>query len=426
MSKHRFDTLQLHAGQTPDSQTKARAVPVYQTTAYMFDSSAQAADLFALKAPGFMYSRFQNPTVEVFEKRMAALEGGVGALAVASGSAAVTMAVLNMMGAGSHILATSKLYGGTHNLFANTLPHYGITCTFADPDDPEAFCRGITPATRAVFLETIGNPGANLCDVDAIAKLAHAAGIPVIIDNTFGTPYLYRPAEHGADIIVHSATKYIGGHGTTLAGVIVDAGSFDWKASGLFPMIVNPDPGYHDMSYADSFGASAFIVKAQVQLQRDIGASLPALSAFLLLQGLETLSLRLDRHVRNARAVAAFLEKHPGAAWVSYPELASSPYKRLADRDFPLGVGGIFSFGIKGGIEAGRRFIDALQLFSHVANVADAKSLVIHPASTTHAQLSEADMRAGGIAPEMIRLSIGLEDINDLLEDLERGLKAAR
>ncbi len=425
MNEH-FETLQLHAGQAPDTATRSRAVPIYQTTSFTFESAEQAANLFALNEDGYIYSRFHNPTNDVLEQRIAALEGGVGCLAVASGSAATVMAVLNMMGAGSHIVATSRIYGGTHNLFANTLPQYGITTSFVDTDEPENIRKAMRKETRAVFLETVGNPSANLCDVDAIARIAHEYKVPVIVDSTFATPYLYRPFEHGADIVVHSATKYIGGHGTTIAGLIVDSGNFDWAASGKFESLVKPDPGYHGMSYTEKMGRAAYIGKCRVQLQRDLGATLAPLSAFLLLMGVETLSLRMERHVENGRAVARYLAGHHGVDYVNHPELEGNAYNALAKRDFPRGIGGIFTFGVKGGIEAGRRFIGGLTMFSHLANVADAKSLVIHPASTTHSQLSPEDMAAAGILPNMIRLSIGLEHIDDIIADLERGLAAAK
>lgn len=425
-SNYRFDTLQLHAGQAPDPTTGSRAVPIYQTSSYVFKDSDHAANLFALKEFGNIYTRIQNPTTDVLEQRIAALEGGVGALAVASGSAAITYAILNIAQAGDEIVSASTLYGGTYNLFNITLPKLGIKTTFVDPNEPQNFQAAITKDTKALYIETIGNPGINLVDIEAIAKVAHDNGIPLIADNTFGTPYLIRPIDHGADIVVHSATKFIGGHGTSIGGLIVDSGRFDWKASGKFPGFTTPDPSYNGLVYADALGPLAFIIKARVQLLRDTGAAISPFNAFLLIQGLETLSLRVRQHVANARQVVQFLKGHPLVDWVSYPELEDSPYHPLAQRYFKRGVGSIFTFGIKGGAVAGVKFIDNVQLFSHLANVADAKSLVIHPASTTHAQLDEASQIKAGVRPEMIRLSIGLEDIEDILGDLEFALRASQ
>lgn len=424
MSERRlnFDTLQVHAGQKADPTTGSRAVPIYQTTSYVFENVEHAANLFALKEPGNIYTRIMNPTTDVFEQRMAALEGGVGALAVASGSAAVTYAILNIAGTGDEIVAASTLYGGTYNLFNSTLPKYGIHTTLVNSDEPENFRKAINSRTKALYIETIGNPGINLTDMEAIAKIAHENGLPLIVDNTFGTPYLIKPIEFGADIVVHSATKFIGGHGTSIGGVIVDSGSFDWAGSGRFPGLTEPDPGYHDVIYTETFGAAAFIVKARVQLLRDTGACISPFNAFLLLQGLETLSLRVERHVANAKRIAEFLSNHPLVTWVNYPSLESSKYYALAQKYLPKGAGAIFTFGIKGGVEAGKKFIDSLEIFSLLANVADAKSLVIHPASTTHAQLSEADQKAAGVLPDMIRLSIGIEDVEDLIWDLDQAL----
>lgn len=421
----RFDTLQVHAGQNPDPVTGSRAVPIYQTTSYVFQDSDHAARLFNLEEGGNIYTRIMNPTTDVFEQRIAALEGGVGALAVASGSAAITYAILNIAGSGDEIVSASTLYGGTYNLFSATLPRLGINTVFVNPDDPENFRTAITEKTKAVYLETIGNPGINLVDIEKVAEIAHEFRIPLIIDNTFGTPYLIKPIEFGADIVVHSATKYIGGHGTTIAGVIVDSGNFNWTDSGKFPHLTEPDPTYHGVKYVDTFGPLAYIVKARVQLLRDTGAAISPFNAFLLLQGLETLSLRVKRHVENAQAIAEYLENHPLVSWVNYPGLTGNPYHNLSQKYLPRGAGAIFTFGIKGGLEAGRRFIDSLEIFSLLANVADAKSLVIHPASTTHAQLNEKEQRSAGVSPEMIRLSIGLEDINDLLEDLDQALRKA-
>lgn len=421
--KFSFDTLQVHAGQKADPTTGSRAVPIYQTTSYVFESVEHAANLFALKEPGNIYTRIMNPTTDVLEQRLAALEGGAGALAVASGSAAITYSILNIAGTGDEIVAASTLYGGTYNLFNSTLPRYGINTTFVNPDEPENFRKAINSRTKALYIETIGNPGINLTDIEAIARIAHENGLPLIVDNTFGTPYLIRPIEFGADIVVHSATKFIGGHGTSIGGIIVDSGRFDWAGSGRFPGLTQPDPSYHDVSYTETFGAAAFIVKARVQLLRDTGACISPFNAFLLLQGLETLSLRVERHVSNAKQIAGFLSGHPLVSWVNYPSLEDNRYHALAQKYLPRGAGSIFTFGIKGGVEAGKRFIDSLEIFSLLANVADAKSLVIHPASTTHAQLSEADQRAAGVSPDMIRLSIGIEDAEDLIWDLDQALR---
>ncbi|ANX02664.1 O-acetylhomoserine aminocarboxypropyltransferase [Thermoclostridium stercorarium subsp. leptospartum DSM 9219] len=423
--KYRFDTLQVHAGQIPDPTTGARAVPIYQTTSYVFNDTEHAANLFALKEAGNIYTRIMNPTVDVFEKRMAALEGGVGALAVSSGSAAITYAVLNIAECGDNIVAASTLYGGTYNLFSVTLPKFGIKTIFVNPDDPENFRKAINEHTKAIFIETIGNPGINLIDIEKVAEIAHENKIPLIVDNTFGTPYLIRPFEYGADIVVHSATKYIGGHGTSIGGVIVDSGKFDWTASGKFPGLTEPDPSYHGLKYTEVFGNAAYIVKVRVQLLRDTGACMSPFNAFLLLQGLETLSLRVEKHLSNTKRVVEFLSQHPKVGWVNYPSLPGNKYYNLAQKYFPKGAGSIFTFGIKGGKEAGIRFIENLKLFSLLANVADAKSLVIHPASTTHAQLSEEEQLAAGVTPDMIRLSIGIEDPEDLIEDLAQALDKA-
>jgi O-acetylhomoserine (thiol)-lyase len=423
--KLKFDTLQVHAGQTADPATGSRAVPIYQTTSYVFRDAEHAANLFALKEPGNIYTRIMNPTTDVFEQRVAALEGGVGALAVASGSAAITCAILNIMGAGDEIVAASTLYGGTYTLFANTLPKLGIQTDFVNPDDPEHFRRAITARTKAVYIETIGNPGINLIDIEAVAEIAHQNGIPLIIDNTFGTPYLIRPIEFGADIVVHSATKFIGGHGSSIGGIIVDSGKFDWEADGKFPGLTEPDPGYHGIRYVETFGPTAYITKARVQLLRDTGAAVSPFNSFLFLQGLETLSLRVAKHVANTERIVAFLNNHPLVAWVNYPGLPENKYYPLAQKYLPKGAGSIFTFGIKGGVEAGKRFINSLELFSLLANVADAKSLVIHPASTTHQQLSEADQKAAGVTPDMIRLSVGIEDADDLIYDLDQALNKA-
>jgi len=416
-----FDTLALHAGQKPDSETGARAVPIYQTAAYCFKSSDHAARLFALEEPGNIYTRINNPTQQVLEERIAALEGGSGALALASGAAAITLGILNIVGQGDEIVSSSTIYGGTYNLFAHTLTRFGIKTHFVSSDDPEDFRRAITPRTRLLFVETIGNPNGNIMDIEAIAKVAHGAGIPLMIDNTFATPYLCRPFEHGADIVVHSATKFIGGHGTSIGGLLVDSGKFNWD-NGKFPELVEPDPSYHGVSYWKTFGPSAYIVKARTQLLRDMGPAISPFNAFLLLQGLETLSLRMDRHCSNAQKIAEFLESHPAVEWVRYPGLPSDPYHNLAKKYLPKGAGAIFTFGLKGGKAAGRKFIDSVQIFSHLANVGDAKSLVIHPASTTHQQLTEEQQRAAGISPELIRISVGIEDVKDLIDDLEQAI----
>ena len=415
----KFETLQVHAGQTLDP-TGARAVPIYQTTSYVFESADQAANRFALTDAGNIYTRLTNPTTAVVDERVAKLEGGTSGITVASGSAAITYAVLNIADSGDHIVAASTLYGGTYNLFSVTLPKLGVTTTFVDPDIVENFEKAITPKTKALFIETIGNPGINLIDVEAVAEVAHRHGLPLIVDNTFGTPYLFRPIEHGADIVVHSATKFLGGHGTTLGGVIVESGKFDWK-NGNFPGFIEPDPHYNGLVFGD-LGEIAFTTKIRAQLLRDTGAAISPLSSFLLLQGIETLSLRVERHVENTRKVVNYLANHPKVSWVNYPNLPGNKYKALADRYFPDGAGSIFTFGIKGGREAGAKFIDSLELFSHLANVADAKSLVIHPATTTHAQLNDEELKAAGVTPDMIRLSIGIENIDDIIADLEQAL----
>lgn len=418
----KFDTLQVHAGQTVDPATNSRAVPIYQTTSYVFNDADHAADLFNLRQPGNIYTRIMNPTNDVFEQRIAALEGGTGALAVASGSAAITYAVLNIAGAGDEIVSASTLYGGTYNLFAHTLADFGIKTVFVNPDDPENFRAAITDKTKALYFETIGNPGINVVDIEAVANVAHENGIPLIVDNTFGTPYLVRPIEFGADVVVHSATKFIGGHGTSIGGVIVDSGKFDWSASGKFPGFTEPDPSYHGLVYSE-LGPVAFITRARVRLLRDTGAALSPFNAFLFIQGLETLSLRVEKHVSNTRIIAEFLNDHPLVTWVNYPGLKDNKYYGLAQKYLPKGAGSIFTFGIKGGLEAGKKFINSLEIFSLLANVADAKSLVIHPASTTHSQLSEKDLLASGTTQDLIRLSIGIEDPEDLIWDLDQALK---
>jgi O-acetylhomoserine (thiol)-lyase len=418
--KLHFETLQVHAGQDVDPSTKARAVPIYQTTSYVFDNADHAADLFNLRQSGNIYSRIMNPTQDVFEKRVATLEGGIGALATSSGLAAILYAILNVANAGDEIVSASTLYGGTYELFNVTLRKLGINVTFVDPDDPENFRKAITPKTKALYGETIGNPRINVLDIEAVANIAHENKIPFIIDNTFGTPYLVRPIEFGADIVIHSATKFIGGHGTAVGGIIVDAGKFDWAASGKFPDFTTPDKSYNGIRYAQDLGAAAFIAKARVQLLRNTGAALAPLHAFLFLQGLESLSLRVERHVENARKVASYLAKHPKVAWVNYPELDGNKYQALSKKYLPKGAGSIFTFGIKGGEEAGKKFINSLQLFSLLANVADAKSLVIHPSSTTHAELNAEEQAAAGVTPDLVRLSIGIENVDDLIADLEQ------
>lgn len=423
MTNYRFNTLALHAGQEADPVTGSRAVPIYQTTSYVFKSTEHAANLFALKEEGNIYTRIMNPTQDVLEKRMAALEGGVGALALSSGQAAIAYSIMNIAKAGDEIVSSSNLYGGTHNLLASTLKRLGIQVKFVDPSDPENYRKAIGPRTRALYGEIIGNPKIDILDVEEVAKIAHDAGVPLIVDNTFATPYLCRPFEFGADIVVHSATKFIGGHGTCIGGIIVDSGKFDWT-NGKFPELTEPDPSYHGIVYTEVFGKAAYIARARTQLLRDMGACMSPFNAFLLLQGLETLHVRMQRHVENAQKAAEFLNNHPKVVWVNYPGLAESPYYPLAQKYLPEGPGAIFTFGIKGGLEAGKRFIESVRLFSHLANVGDAKSLVIHPASTTHQQLSPEEQLAAGVTPDMIRISVGIEDIEDILEDLERGLAA--
>lgn len=421
-----FETLQLHVGQErPDPVTDARAVPIYQTTSYVFRNSAHAAARFGLQDPGNIYGRLTNPTQSVFEERVAALEGGVAALAVASGAAAIAYAFQNITRAGEHIVAAETIYGGTYNLLANTLPTYGVTATFVDPSDVANFERAVRPETRAIFIETLGNPNSNVIDIEAVAAVAHRHGIPMIVDNTFGTPYLIRPIEHGADIVVHSATKFIGGHGTSLGGVIVDSGRFDWAASGKFPQLSEPDPSYHGVRFTEAAGAAAYAVRIRAILLRDTGAALSPFNAFILLQGLETLSLRVERHVQNALKVVEYLSHHPGVVRVNHPALPGHPDHALYERYFPQGGGSIFTFEIRGGQEEAHRFIDSLEIFSLLANVADVKSLVIHPATTTHSQLSPEELAAQGITPATVRLSVGTEHVDDLIADIEQALDAA-
>ena len=423
--KFGFSTLQVHGGQKPDSATGSRAVPIYQTTSYCFESVEHGADLFALKTDGHIYSRISNPTVAVFEERMALLEGGVGAVAFASGMGAINAAILNILQAGDEIVAAPTIYGGTFNLLANMLPKLGIKTHFVNPDDPESFRKAINDKTRLVYAETIGNPGINLIDIEKIADIAHEAKIPFMLDNTFGTPYLIKVFDYGVDIVVHSATKFIGGHGTTLGGVVVDSGNFDWIGSGKFPCLTEPDESYHGLNYAKDCGKSAYATKLLAQYLRDTGACLSAQSAFNLLIGLETLSLRIERHVENTKKITEFLNDHPQVAWVNYPGLKDNKYYELGQKYLPNGAGSIFTFGIKGGLEAGIKFIESLQIFSHLANVADAKSLVIHPASTTHAQLNEEEQKLAGVTPDMIRISVGIEDVDDLIWDLNQALEKA-
>ena len=419
----KFETIAVHGGLQTDPVTKARAVPIYQSNAYLFDSTEHAANLFALKEAGYIYTRIHNPTVTVFEERVAKLEGGIGALAVASGMAAITMAILNVAQAGDDIVSASTLYGGTYNLFANTLPKYGITTHFVDPADPENFRAAITPKTKAIFAETVGNPSLHVLDIEAVANIAHEAGVPLIIDNTFATPYLCRPIEHGADIVVHSATKWLLGNGTTLGGIIVDGGKFDWN-SPKFPAFTTPDPSYHNLIYAD-IGAAAYIVKARVQLLRDLGPAISPFNAFQFNLGLETLHVRMKEHIENTRKIVAYLDSHPAVRWVLYPEHDNHPAKELAKKYMPKGAGAVVVFGIQGGREAGAALINNVKLWSHVANVGDAKSLIIHPASTTHQQLSAEDLKASGVTEDMIRLSVGIENVDDLIEDLEQAIEAA-
>ncbi|HEX5612390.1 MAG TPA: O-acetylhomoserine aminocarboxypropyltransferase/cysteine synthase family protein [Burkholderiales bacterium] len=420
-----FDTRMLHAGQTPDSATGARAVPIYQSTSFVFEDTEHAAHLFALNKFGNIYSRISNPTTAAFEERVASLEGGVGALATASGQAAQLVAIATLLQAGDEMVSSNTLYGGTYNQFALTFKRFGIHVRFVDAADPRNFERAITPKTKLLYGETIGNPKADIFPIAEAAQIAKAHKIPLMIDNTFATPYLCRPLEHGADIVVHSATKFIGGHGTSIGGVIVDGGTFPWN-NGTFPEMVEPSPGYHGMRYWETFGNFTFILKARVEMMRDLGACMSPFNAFLFLQGLETLSMRMERHAANGRGVAEWLAKHPLVPWVNYAGLKSSPFYERAQKYLPKGPGSIFTFGIKGGRQAGRRFIEAVKLHSHLANVGDAKSLVIHPASTTHQQLTDEEQIAAGIGPDMIRISVGLENLEDLTWDLGQALEASQ
>ncbi|MFJ7745224.1 O-acetylhomoserine aminocarboxypropyltransferase/cysteine synthase family protein [Peribacillus sp. NPDC097295] len=419
----RFETLSVHGGLKVD-ETGARAVPIYQSNAYLFKDTDHAANLFGLKESGYIYTRLHNPTVSVFEERMALLEGGIGGLAVASGMAAITLAILNIATMGDEIVAASTLYGGTYNLFENTLPKYGIKVKFVSPDDPENFKQAITPRTKAIFAETIGNPSLRVLDIEAVADIAHEAGVPLIIDNTFATPYLCRPIDFGADIVIHSATKWLLGNGTTLGGVIIDGGKFDWNSPN-YPGFTEPDPSYDGLVYSEAVGPAAFITKARVQLLRDLGPTLSAQSAFQFTLGLETLHVRMKEHLLNTRAVIQFLENHPAVSWVSYPGNDDHPDKALADKYMPKGPGSVVTFGIKGGREAGATLINSVELWSHVANVGDAKSLIIHPASTTHQQLNEVGLVQAGVSADQVRLSIGIENVVDLIEDLEQAIEKA-
>lgn len=421
--KLRFETLQLHVGQEkPDSATDARSVPIYQTTSYVFANAAQAEARFNLSEGGNIYTRIMNPTSDVFEQRIAALEGGAAALATASGAAAITYSVQNIAHAGDHIVSAQSIYGGTYNLFAHTLEDFGIQTTFVDSDDLSNFEKAIQPNTKAIFIESLGNPNSNIIDIEKVAEIAHSHKIPLIVDNTFATPYLLRPIEYGADIVVHSATKFIGGHGTTLGGVIIDSGKFDWEGSGKFPSLTDPNPSYHGVQFTKAVGAIAYIIKARVTLLRDTGASLSPFNSFLLLQGLETLSLRVERHIFNTLKVVEFLNNHPNVEKVNHPSLVDDPYHELYKKFFPQGGSSIFTFEIKGDGDTAKAFIDKLQIFSLLANVADVKSLVIHPASTTHSQLSPQELLSVGIKPNTIRLSIGTEHIDDIIEDLKQAL----
>ncbi|MBX9968946.1 homocysteine synthase [Priestia aryabhattai] len=422
----RPETQAIHSGQQLDPATFSRAVPIYQTSSFGFKDTEHAASLFNLSEQGYIYTRIVNPTTDVFEQRIAELEGGVGALGVASGQSATTFSILNIASAGDEIVSASSLYGGTYNLFSSTLPKLGITVKFVNADNPENFRSAITSKTKAIYAESVGNPQGNVLDIGAVADIAHEHEIPLIIDNTVPSPYLLRPIDFGADIVVHSATKFLGGHGTAIGGVIVDSGKFDWKASGKFPDLTTPDPSYHGLVYTEAAGEAAYITKARVQLLRDIGAALSPFNSFLLLQGVETLHLRLERHSENALKVAKFLEQHELVEWVNYAGLPSHPSYSLAQKYLPKGQGAILTFGVRGGKNAAAKLIDSVQLFSHLANIGDSKSLIIHPASTTHQQLSEDEQKASGVTPELIRLSVGTEAIDDLLEDLDYALKASQ
>jgi O-acetylhomoserine (thiol)-lyase len=421
-----FDTLSLHAGQRPDPEFGARAVPIFQSTSYVFPDSEHAASLFNLERAGHVYSRISNPTVAVLEERLAALENGVGAICTASGQAALHLAVATLMGTGGHIVSSRSLYGGSHNLFTHTLPRFGIETSFVDPRDPQAFAEAIRPETRLVFGETLGNPGCEVLDIPEVARVAHDQGLPLLIDNTFATPYLARPIEQGADLVMHSVTKFLGGHGIAVGGGLVDGGTLDWEASGKFPTLTEPYAGYHGLDFAEEFGPAAFVMRARAEGLRDFGAAMSPTNAFYLLQGVETLPVRMERHVQNAEALVDFLAGNEAVTQVLHPRMPDHPDHELAKKLLPKGCGAVFSFEIAGGREAGRKFIDAIQLFSHLANVGDAKSLVIHPASTTHQQMDAAALAAAGISEGLIRLSVGLEDVGDLTEALGRALKASQ
>ncbi|WP_312039773.1 O-acetylhomoserine aminocarboxypropyltransferase/cysteine synthase family protein [Macrococcoides bohemicum] len=419
--QYRFETLQVHAGQVIDKETNARALPIYQTTSFTFNDTEHAANLFGLKELGNIYSRLTNPTTAAFETRVAELEGGVAGVAVASGMAAITYAIQTIANSGDHIVATTSLYGGTHTLFEHTFKKFGIEATLVDTTNLENVKEALKENTKAIFVETIGNPEGNVEDIEALANIAHNHGIPLIVDNTFASPYLCRPIEFGADIVVHSATKFIGGHGTSIGGVIIDSGNFDWN-NGMFKNLSEPDPSYHNLVFTEAFGEAAYAFKIRTTLLRDTGAAISPFNSFLLTQGLETLSLRVERHVENTKKVIAFLSNHDKVAWIKYADTPESPHKTLQEKYLPKGAGSIFTFGVKGGREAGKKFIESLELFSLLANVGDAKSLIIHPASTTHAQLTEAEQLAAGVSPETIRISIGIEHIDDIIADLEQGL----
>ena len=420
----RLDSKLLHAGYEGEETTLSRAVPIYQTSSYLFKSPEHAADLFALREPGNIYTRIMNPTTGVFEQRMAELEGGVGAVATSSGMAAITLAILNITGAGEEIVSSTSLYGGTYNLFHHTLARLGIKTTFVDPQNPRNFEKAITGKTRLIYAETLGNPKMDVLDIDPVAEIAHHHGIPLLLDSTVTSPYLIRPFAYGADVVIHSATKIIGGHGTSIGGVIVDAGTFDWSA-GRFPELLDPDPSYHGIRYVQTFKDQAYIAKLRVTMLRDFGSAVSPFNAFLFIQGLETLHVRMQRHCENAQTVAEFLESHPQVAWVKYPGLKSSPYHELARKYLPKGCGAVLGFGLKGGFEAAKRFIGEVRLLSHLANILDAKSLVIHPASTTHQQLSEEEQIETGVSPEYVRLSVGIEDVEDIKADLDQAIRKA-
>ncbi len=420
--KLNFETIQLHGGYEPDSNTKSRAVPIYQTTSYVFDTPEEAADLFALKKAGNIYTRITNPTTDVLEKRITLLEGGIGAVATSSGMAAISYAILNIASSGDEIVAASTLYGGTYQLFANTFKDFGIKVNFVNPDDPADIQKAINDKTKAVYIETIGNPGINICDIEKISEIAHINDIPLIVDNTFATPYLCKPFEFGADIVVYSATKYIGGNGTSIGGLVIDSGNFNWN-NGKFLKLVEPDKSYNGLSYAEIFKEAAYIARLRVVLLRDLGACISPFNSFLLTLGLETLSLRLERHIENAKKIAKFLNGHEKIDWVNYPGLEDNKYHEISKKYLPKGTGAIFTFGVKGGYESGKHLINSLEIFSHLANVGDAKSLIIHPASTTHQQLNEEQQRQSGVSPELIRISIGIENADDLINDLSNALE---